>query len=63
MAVQQCRHGKARTRKRASHHALPQRHLAKCGRCGAIIRPHTVCGNCGSYRGVVIVDMETEETA
>ena len=60
MAVPKKKHSKARTRSRAAHHALPRQALAKCARCSQTIRPHTVCGNCGHYRGKLIVDMEEE---
>ncbi len=58
MAVPKRKHSKARTRKRRAHDALQNKSLARCSRCNAVIRPHTICGNCGHYRGKQIVDME-----
>ena len=58
MAVQQKKVSKARKNKRRAHHALAYRQLARCKQCGAATRPHTVCDNCGHYRGKPIVDME-----
>ncbi|MHC4389893.1 MAG: 50S ribosomal protein L32 [Planctomycetota bacterium] len=60
MAVPKRKIAKSKTRMRASHHALRMRSLAACGHCGSTIRPHTVCGNCGHYRGNVIVNMEED---
>ncbi|GIW73464.1 MAG: 50S ribosomal protein L32 [Planctomycetota bacterium] len=58
MAVPKKKHSKARTRKRRAHHALAPKNLARCQRCHATVRPHTICGNCGHYLGEQIVDME-----
>ena len=60
MAVPKSRQGTARTNKRRSHHAHKPKSLAKCSRCSQTVRPHTVCGNCGHYRGNVIVNMEDD---
>jgi large subunit ribosomal protein L32 len=58
MAVPKRKHSKARTRKRRAHDGLDAMSLARCTRCSATIRPHTICGNCGHYRDRQIVDME-----
>lgn len=34
---------------RRSHLALKPRQLNRCGRCGAAVKSHTVCENCGYY--------------
>jgi large subunit ribosomal protein L32 len=60
MAVPKRKLGKARVRTRRSHHAIPLASLAKCGRCGTTIKPHTVCGSCGHYRGNMIVNMDED---
>ncbi len=31
--------------------------LASCPRCGKPIRPHTVCLNCGYYKGVEVINV------
>lgn len=58
MGVPKRKTSKSRSRTRQAHDALPKRHFAKCPRCNQATLPHTVCGNCGYYRGKMIVDME-----
>lgn len=43
------RHSKHRKAIRRSHHALPVLGLNRCARCGAAVKPHRVCDNCGHY--------------
>ncbi len=31
--------------------------LAKCQKCGKPVKPHTVCSNCGYYKGREVVDV------
>jgi len=31
--------------------------LAKCPKCGKPVFPHTVCPNCGYYKGVEVIDV------
>ncbi len=42
---------------RRSHHALQVVRLSKCEKCGAMHRRHTVCMNCGTYRGKNVLDL------
>jgi large subunit ribosomal protein L32 len=64
MAVPKRRTSKSRSRTRQAHDALPKPSFAKCPRCSQAVKPHTVCGNCGYYRGTMIVDMDaTTESA
>jgi len=49
MAHPKRRQSKHRQGIRRSHLALPQVQLNHCSRCGATVRPHTVCDNCGYY--------------
>ena len=51
MAVPKRRTSLARKRKRRSHHALTAEPVNSCSNCGAIRRPHRVCGDCGFYDG------------
>ncbi|QQG42283.1 MAG: 50S ribosomal protein L32 [Candidatus Giovannonibacteria bacterium] len=51
------RHTPSHTKNRRSHHALAPAFLAKCPKCGAKALPHTVCGNCGFYKGKEAVDV------
>jgi large subunit ribosomal protein L32 len=45
------RHSKSRTAKRRTHDALKPTAISSCPQCHEPKRPHTVCGNCGYYRG------------
>ncbi len=58
VAVPKRRHSKARKNKRRAHDAINAPGLATCVRCGQRKIPHTVCENCGYYRGVSIIDKE-----
>ena len=51
-------HSKARMER--AHQALKPIALATCTRCGAARRPHTICGNCGTYRDRTVIDVEAE---
>jgi len=43
------RHSNHRTRIRRSHDALRVSVPNYCPRCGAAVKPHRVCDNCGYY--------------
>jgi large subunit ribosomal protein L32 len=45
-----------RTRKAANRWHAPK--LGKCTQCGAILRSHTACPACGTYRGRQVLDVE-----
>ena len=36
---------------RRAHLALTRAQLVRCSHCSAMIRPHTICADCGYYRG------------
>lgn len=59
MACPQVKTSKARKRKRRSHHALAAPGLSRCRRCGAATLPHTICLNCGHYRGRPVLEPES----
>jgi len=74
MALPKRRHSHSRTRLRRSHDALkepmvPDRRLLQgtmqgrtkryiCPQCRQIKAPHTVCPNCGFYKGRQVVQVE-----
>ncbi|MFN0060211.1 MAG: 50S ribosomal protein L32 [Planctomycetota bacterium] len=58
MAVPQRRTGKARKRKRRAHHAMVEVQRTRCTRCKAFTLPHSICENCGYYRGRALIQVE-----
>ncbi len=57
MGVPKQRHTKSRRNKRRSHIFLKKPCFTKCPKCRKLLRPHTVCLNCGYYKGVEVVDV------
>lgn len=57
MGVPKQRHTKSRRNKRRMHLFLKAPFLAKCPKCGKPVLPHTVCLNCGHYKGVEVIDV------
>ncbi|WP_027063363.1 50S ribosomal protein L32 [Mesoplasma seiffertii] len=51
MAVPFRKTSKAAKNKRRSHLALAAASIVSCGNCGAMIKPHRVCRECGFYKG------------
>lgn len=49
------RHTRARQGKRRRAIKLKNVALEKCPKCGALRRPHTLCPNCGFYKGTTII--------
>jgi len=62
MAVPFRRVSKTRGRKRRTHYKISENATVKCPKCGAEIRPHRVCAECGTYKGKEVVK-KTEEAA
>lgn len=55
MAVPKFRISASQRDKRRSHHALKATSLSFCSECGEAKLAHTVCKNCGAYKGKVVV--------
>ena len=49
---------KQRRDKRRSHHSLTVATLASCSNCGATHKYHTVCPECGFYRGKLAIEKQ-----
>jgi large subunit ribosomal protein L32 len=47
---------KQRARKRRTHYKAEAPTLATCSNCGAAHIYHTVCGECGYYRGKLAIE-------
>lgn len=60
MAVPKKRKSHSRTGMRRAHKHLHEIGRFSCPRCGTANAPHTVCSNCGQYRGKVVIDVEAE---
>ena len=60
MAVPFRKVSKTRGRTHRAHLALTAKETTKCPSCGAVIKPHRVCKECGSYKGKKVVN-ENEE--
>jgi large subunit ribosomal protein L32 len=52
---------KGRRDRRRSQDALQSRNLVACSNCGAMRLPHTVCPNCGHYKGREVIEVEKEK--
>ncbi len=50
MAVPKRKTSKSKRNMRRSHHALKTSLGTECSNCGALVRPHHVCSDCGHYK-------------
>lgn len=57
MAVPKKRTAKSKRNMRRSHHGLSRMHLSSCQRCHQPLPSHTVCANCGTYKGRAVIDV------
>jgi len=48
---------KSRRNQRRMHIFTKEPALTKCLKCGKPVLPHTVCLNCGYYKGVEVIDV------
>ncbi|MCK5459767.1 50S ribosomal protein L32, partial [Candidatus Parcubacteria bacterium] len=51
MSVPKKQQTKSASRQRRSHNALKKINLSPCPKCKKPVLPHTVCLNCGTYKG------------
>ena len=58
MAVPFRKVSKTRGRKRRTHYVISANDTVKCPKCGADVRPHRVCPECGSYKGKEVIKKE-----
>ena len=57
MAVPRMHHTKSRRNKSRMHIHLKPASLVLCQKCGKQALPHIVCGNCGYYKGMEVIDV------
>ena len=58
MAVPFRKVSKTRRDMRRSHYKVTANGLVECTNCGAKIRPHRVCPECGFYKGKKVLSKE-----
>ena len=59
-AVPKSRISKRRKGNRRSHDRLKAVTLVRCSTCEAYHRPHHMCPECGTFRGIQIIELEDE---
>jgi large subunit ribosomal protein L32 len=52
------KHSKGRRDRRRSQDALVATNLVQCRNCGEMRLPHSVCPNCGHYKGREVINVE-----
>ena len=57
MAVPKQRKTKSRRDQRRMHIFLEPSTLSTCSHCGKQVLPHTVCKNCGYYKGKEVINV------
>ncbi len=57
MAVPKQRKTKSRRDQRRMHIFLKKLALTSCPKCGKPVLSHTVCQNCGYYKGIEVIDV------
>ncbi|MFN3604427.1 MAG: 50S ribosomal protein L32 [Leptonema sp. (in: bacteria)] len=54
MAVPKRKTSKQKKRQRRSHQSIGKPILVACKHCGALIKPHRVCPECGWYKNKIV---------
>ena len=63
MAVPKRRHSKSRARLRRATQGVAAAPIIKCSRCHEPKLSQRVCGNCGTYAGRQVLDVENDTKA
>jgi large subunit ribosomal protein L32 len=61
MAVPARRTSKTKKRMRRTHLKKEVPGVVSCPNCGATIKPHRACTECGSYKGKEVIPQGTKE--
>ncbi len=62
MSVPKKRRTKSSIGKRRSHDSLKKIKLSTCPKCKKDVLPHTVCENCGTYKGKQVLKVKNALT-
>ncbi|MEK7124579.1 MAG: 50S ribosomal protein L32 [Patescibacteria group bacterium] len=57
MAVPRHKHTRSSVGQRRMHIFIKPAGLATCPKCSKPVRPHTICQNCGFYKGQEFIDI------
>jgi len=63
MPVPKKRHSNTRTRTRRANWKPKGINLGSCPQCHSPVLPHHACAVCGTYKGRMVLTLETEEKA
>lgn len=63
MAVPKKKTTSARRDRRRGHIFIKEPTLVACKKCGSLILPHTVCKECGFYKGKEYIDVMKKDKA
>ena len=55
MSVSKKKKSSSKSKRGRSHQALTPKKFIDCSKCGTKKMPHTVCPNCGTYKGKEIL--------
>ena len=58
MAVPKNKTSQSRKNMRRSHHRVSTPPIIRCSRCSSKVELHTICAECGYYRGKPIIQVE-----
>ncbi len=61
MALPKKRSSSTRGKKRRTHWKAEIPSLTKCSKCGSLNLPHSVCRNCGFYKGKEVIKIKEEK--
>ncbi len=61
MAVPARKVSKTSGRMRRTHYKISAKTVTTCPKCGAPVKPHRVCKNCGTYKGKEVIAEQDEK--
>jgi large subunit ribosomal protein L32 len=58
MAVPKQKRSRSKRGGRRAHQKIKPLALTRCPQCKSLVKPHTVCLVCGTYKGVEVIDID-----